>query len=121
MAWAKGVEERWRALSEEVLVGFREWRDRHPKATLVEIEAALDERWAAARARMLADAALASAAADLTEAPPGERPVCGGCGGELRAHGLERRSLTTARNRAIQLERSQAECPTCGRWVFPPG
>src|SRR5438105_15013687 len=54
MAWAKGVEERWRALSEEVLVGFREWRDRHPKATLVEIEAALDERWAAARARMLA-------------------------------------------------------------------
>ena len=36
----------WRELAEEVLTGFREWREAHPTATLAEIEAALDARWA---------------------------------------------------------------------------
>jgi len=115
------IDEVWRQLSEEVLVGFREWRDQHPKATLTEIETALDERWAKARARFVADAALASAAADLTAGEAAQRPVCPDCGGKLRAHGRAKRELTTLHNQTIRLERSQAECPTCQRWFFPPG
>jgi hypothetical protein len=34
----------WRALSEEVIGGIKEWRLRHPKATLREIGAAVDQQ-----------------------------------------------------------------------------
>jgi hypothetical protein len=43
----------WHKLSEEVMSGMKEWRLRHPKATLSEIEDALDERLSKMRARML--------------------------------------------------------------------
>ncbi len=46
-------EHHWEALSHEILTGMREWRLQHPKATLPEIEAVLDERLARLRARML--------------------------------------------------------------------
>ena len=59
----------WEAASAEILNGMREWRMHHPKATLREIEAALDEHWYRLRARMLHDLALQSAARRL-EADP---------------------------------------------------
>jgi hypothetical protein len=51
---------RWRHLSEAIMAGIQEWRLQHPKASLQEIEAAIDERLAELRARMLQDEALAS-------------------------------------------------------------
>ena len=56
----KDFDQQWRTLNEEVITGMKEWRLQHPRATLTEIEAALDERLARLRARMLEDAALAS-------------------------------------------------------------
>jgi hypothetical protein len=56
-------EESWEALSAEILSGMREWRLQHPKATLREIEQALDHRWYRLRARMVQDLALQSTAA----------------------------------------------------------
>src|SRR6266540_1224905 len=56
---------RWREVSEEIMAGIEAWRLHHPKATLREMEAAVDERLAELRARMLQDVALASQAADL--------------------------------------------------------
>jgi hypothetical protein len=47
------VDARWRELAAEVLSGFRSWREAHPTASLTEIEDALDERWAGARARLV--------------------------------------------------------------------
>ncbi|GEM_PF-2880695 len=70
------MEARWRALAEEAVAGMKEWRQQHPKATLVQIERALDERLMKVRARMLEDAAQVSAAADIAGAKKGERPVC---------------------------------------------
>ena len=61
------VEGRWRAVSAEVIGGIKEWRLQHPTATLAEIEAAVDERLARFRARLLQDVALASQAADLSQ------------------------------------------------------
>jgi hypothetical protein len=124
MQQAKAVKRtpaQWEALAEEAFTGFREWRSQHPRATLTEIEEALDARWARVRARIVGDAALASAAADLRLLPVGERPRCARCAVVLELAGREERELTTTYEQGIHLERSAARCPACGRRVFPPG
>jgi hypothetical protein len=37
-------DQQWHRRSEDVLVGMKEWRQQHPRATVTDIEAALDER-----------------------------------------------------------------------------
>jgi ribosomal protein S27AE len=117
----KDFDARWDELAEEVLSGMKEWRLQHPKATLREIEQALDERLGKMRARMLQDAALASAAADIQAAAEGERPVCPECGAPLAARGSGLRQLTTQQDQTLALRRSYGVCPQCGAGVFPPG
>ena len=123
MTQAKAGEsgQRWDELAEEVCTGFREWRVQHPRATFTELETALDARWARVRARLLADAAVQSAASDLREVPAAARPVCPECGGQLVVAGQEERLLTTTYEQQIALRRSATECTACGRRVFPPG
>lgn len=116
--WTEEMEARFRQLSEEVLIGMKEWRQAHPRATLREIETALDEKLAKVRARMLEDVALASRAADLVES--GERVVCPQCGQEMEARGQAERTLTTTGNQKVVLQRSYAVCPACGAGLFPP-
>jgi predicted RNA-binding Zn-ribbon protein involved in translation (DUF1610 family) len=113
-------EQEWQTLSEEALSGMKEWRDQHPKATFNEIEAALDERLAKLRARMLQDAALASTASDWSQAAPEERPLCPLCGNRLVARGKKTRRLQTQGGKEITLTRSYGVCPTCARGFFPP-
>jgi len=115
------VDADWRQLSEEVITGMKEWRVQHPRATFQEIEAALDERLARLRARMLQDAALLSQAANWTEAGEAERPRCRQCGTPLVARGPQTRTLTTHHDQAIELKRSYAICPECQTGLFPPG
>jgi predicted RNA-binding Zn-ribbon protein involved in translation (DUF1610 family) len=114
-------DTRWHELAEEVISGMKEWRLQHPKATLREIEQALDERLGKMRARLLQDAALASAAADIGAAQEEERPVCPHCGTVVEARGAQARELTTHHNQVVRLERSYGVCPTCGEGFFPPG
>jgi hypothetical protein len=116
-----GYDAQWEQLSEEVLSGMKEWRLQHPKATLREIELALDERLGKMRVRMLQDAVLASAAADIKAAQGAERPVCKECGGELVERGVAVRQLVTQHNQMLRLERSYGVCSGCGAGVFPPG
>lgn len=116
--WSDELEARWRQLSEDVLSGMKEWRQAHPKATLREIEVALDEKLAKVRARLLEDLALASTAADLVKT--GERLMCPTCGQEMEAHGQEPRTLTTTGDQEVVLKRSYAVCPACGAGLFPP-
>jgi predicted RNA-binding Zn-ribbon protein involved in translation (DUF1610 family) len=111
----------WRDLAEEAFTGMKAWRRQHPTATFREIEAAVDERLARVRARMLQDAALASAAADLRALPAAERPVCPDCGHRLEARGQEPRQVTTTDDRQLTLTRTHAVCPACGAGLFPPG
>ena len=114
------VEGRWRAEAEAIATGLREWREQHPRATLAEIEAALDARLDGMRARLLEDLALASRAADLAGAA-GERPACPGCGGRLEARGAHARQVVTQGDRVVHLERQYATCSACGAGLFPPG
>jgi YgiT-type zinc finger domain-containing protein len=113
-------DQNWQKLSEEVLIGMKEWRDQHPKATLSEIEEALDERLGRLRARMLEDVALASASSDWSESAPQERPACPLCGTPLVARGKKTRRIQTQGGQEIALSRSYGVCPTCESGLFPP-
>jgi predicted RNA-binding Zn-ribbon protein involved in translation (DUF1610 family) len=115
------VAARWRALSEEVITGLAEWRGQQPRAPLQESEAALDERLAPVRARMLQDTALASAVTDLRALSAEKRPRCPDCGPVLEARGQEERTLRTTYERPVTLHRRYAHCPACGAGLFPPG
>jgi YgiT-type zinc finger domain-containing protein len=116
---SQGLARSWQALTAEIVTGMVDWRRQHPTATLRAIEAALDERWAVARARILQEAALSSAAADLGRAD--ERPLCPACGGRMEARGQAERTLTTHGGQSIALRRGRAVCPACGTGLFPPG
>ena len=111
----------WNQVAQEVMSGMKAWRLQHPKATLCEIEVALGKGLSKLRVRMLEDAALASAAADLNELPEVERPQCSTCHQVLTARGQRTRELTTHFDQALQLKRSYAVCPQCGQGIFHPG
>ena len=52
----KAVKQ-WQKLSDETMEELGEWREQNPKATLREIEKALDERIMKLRAKVLEEAA----------------------------------------------------------------
>ncbi len=114
-------DAKWQEVAEEVTSGMKQWRIEHPRAKLQEIERALDERLAKMRVRMLADAALASAATDMTNAEGREQAICPECGQEAEARGKQERLLTSQHNQVLRLERSYGVCPHCGAGFFPSG
>ncbi|HEV8636032.1 MAG TPA: hypothetical protein VG370_17545 [Chloroflexota bacterium] len=121
MARLDRFEERWHQETAEILTGMKDWRVQHPTATFREIEAALDERLAGMRARMLAELALASRAADQSGQAPEGRARCPACGARLEPRGTHRRTVLTDRGREVRLDRDYAVCPSCGTGLFPPG
>ena len=117
----RDFDRHWLALGEEVLLGIKEWRMQHPRATLKEIEVAIDERLAVLRARMVADAALASAATQWEE-EEGEQPTCPRCGARVKQRGVRAaRHLQTHGGQEVKLVREYGVCPACGAEFFPPG
>ena len=119
--WNKEIEDSWEQQAEEVLLGVKEWRLQHPKATLKEIEEAVDTSLARARARLVQDMALASEAAKVRSDPEDEGLRCGRCEHRLESRGQGPRSLTTYYDQRINLKRSYMVCPACRTGVFPPG
>jgi hypothetical protein len=113
-------DQQWNDLAAEILSGMKEWRLQHPRATLNEIEAALDERLARLRARMLEDAALASSAANWGEGQEGP-PLCPQCDKPMERYGgVPVRHLQTHGGQRLKLKRQYARCPSCGMELFPP-
>lgn len=117
----EALEREWRTLAEEALTGMADWRAQHPRATLREIEAAVDERLSLLRARMLQDVAQASERASWSQASKEERRGSAACGTPLQPRGSHQRQLQTSGGRQITLTRSYGTCPTCGAGLFPPG
>ena len=107
------LDQRWQQEAATILGGFKEWRLQHPRATLSEIEAVLDARWAVARARLLADAALLSAAADLAALPA----LRGGDGAAGAGGAPPDDHLRTTADAASPLRRLRR----LRRGAFPPG
>ena len=126
-AIARGLAEagadNWKrtaAVARSFLPWMREWRTQHPKATLREMETELDTRLHRMRARMLEDLALASSAADWTDAPASEHPTCPECGTPLHLRGIDTRTLQTHGGQSLSLRRQHGSCPACGAGLFPP-
>lgn len=117
----QNFDRQWSELSAEVLSGMKEWREQHPRATLREIERALDERLSGLRRRMIEDMAQASEVADWAGAAGGEKPVCLECGQALQRRGEVERELQTQGGQTIKLKRRYGTCPQCGAGFFPPG
>jgi hypothetical protein len=119
--WNEDVERRLQELSGEVILQVKEWRLQHPKATFREIEAAVDESWARARARLLQEVALASEAREMSSGPGGGGSQCPQCHRLLESRGQRSRELITHYNQIIKLKRNYGVCPACGTGFFPPG
>lgn len=120
MEQVEGREATWQREAEALLGGLQAWRQQHPRATLTEIEAALDERLSGLRARLLEDLALASAATEVGGGG-GERTGCPHCGQPLARRGRHTREVVTQGGRVLRLARDYAVCPSCDDGLFPPG
>jgi hypothetical protein len=111
----------WRQVSEEMMAGSEEWRLHHTKATLQEIEAAVDARLAELRVRLLQDVALISQATDVSQASRLDRPICPHCGAVVEPRGPRERQVITHQGKMLRLMRSHVVCPTCQVGFFPFG
>ena len=124
-AGTAALDAKWEALAAEAFLGIKEWRLQHPRATFAEIEVAVDERLSTVRARMLADVALTSAAATVSDTPLVARPACPVCmargagNGRLEARGEQARQVTVTYGRTVALTREYAVCSVCGTGLFP--
>jgi hypothetical protein len=112
------LQKRWEEQGEDIFAAVAQWRAAHPKATLAEIEQAVDEQMNRLRARMIEQAAQASAAAE-SEASQGL--VCEQCGQPRHSRGKARRKWQTQGGQQVEVERSYVTCPQCGGGFFPPG
>ena len=117
---SRELEGQWAPKWADVSAAMAQWRRDHPRATLTEIEQALDERMGTMRAEMLVDIALTSRAASFAGAPVTERPHCPACDEALVSRGEAERTLLTTGGKNIRLRRSYAHCPACGLALFPP-
>ena len=109
----------WTAQTEAVITEIAAWGREHPRATLSEIEDAIDEQVARLRQHLVEERIQAHALAD--EARSRERSICPGCGGAIQSHGKKRRTLTTKQGGALDVERTYWWCPRCRAGLFPPG
>jgi hypothetical protein len=112
------LQEKWREMSEAMIVGMNEWRERHPRATLREIEMEIDKRLSGMRAQMITDTVMKSPSAEWGE---GETEVCPKCGGKLMKKGKKKRKLETQGGKEIEMEREYGMCLGCGYGFFSLG
>lgn len=103
--------------SEGVEAQMRAWRLAHPQASFAEIEAAVEERLAAVRARLVAEAAGAPVARDAAVQPA----RCPDCGAVLQLRGQHTRAVTVRGGDVVRLARAYGVCLACGAGLFPPG
>lgn len=114
------MEARWRGFSEEVLMGMKQWRSQHPKATLREIEDEVSHQMSRLGAQMIQEMAQQSAATEWGKSSGAAAPQCPKCGTNLVARGKRKRHLQSSGGAEVELERSYGTCPTCGVGLFPP-
>jgi len=115
---AEKTKAEWRKMSEEVIDGLSEWREKNAKATFREIEDEVDKRLSALRAQMIADTAMQSTSVSWTGV--GASATCPQCGTKLQKKGKKKRQLQTQEGQMIELEREYGVCPKCGHGLFPP-
>jgi ribosomal protein S27AE len=89
-----------------------QWRHEHPRATLREIEAAVDRQMARLRTTLIVQ--VAHQEQDLA------RPACPSCGVAMQRVGTRERTVLTAQDETLPLRGPGYRCPACGAGLFPP-
>jgi ribosomal protein S27AE len=117
----ENLDKHWRALSEEILSGMKEWRLAHPNATFREIEDAVHERVSRLEAQMIQDTVQADERSEWAQGPAKFRPSCPNCGVPLVSRGKRQRVLQSRGGQPIKVQRTYGTCPQCGMGLFPPG
>jgi predicted RNA-binding Zn-ribbon protein involved in translation (DUF1610 family) len=102
---------RWHIADTAIAADLRVWRRAHPDASLTEIEHALDDRLAVARAGLLAE---------VVGDVPDDEERCPDCGERLVRRGKRTRTLRTAGDAPLELTRAYLSCPACGAGLSPP-
>lgn len=102
-------------MADELADKLKTWRQANPKATLTEIEEAVEAELAKLRNEWVAELAEAGEERE-TEAPP-----CPQCGQAMVRNGRRKRRLQSKEGQTLQIERQQWRCLGCGTTLFPPG
>lgn len=92
-----------------------QWQQAHPKATLTEIEEAVEAELASLRKRLVEEMVLEKEAATQTV------PDCPQCGQKMVKNGRRKRKLASKEGQTLELNRQQWRCLDCGATLFPPG
>lgn len=100
---------------DEVLEKLTQWRQANPKATLTEIEEAVEAELATIRKEWV------TALAQAGEESQAVAPTCAQCGQAMVKNGRRRRRLKGKEGQTMELERQQWRCLGCGATIFPPG
>jgi transposase-like protein len=102
-------------IGNELTRKMSQWRQANPKATLTEIEEAVEAELAQLRTQLVE--------AMIQETPEAsqEVPACPQCGQKMVKNGRRQRKLQSKEGQTLQLERQQWRCLSCGTTLFPPG
>jgi len=92
-----------------------QWRQANPKATLTEIETAVEAELAKLRKQLVEEMVQEEAIGAQ------EEPTCPQCGQNMVKNGRRRRKLKSKEGQTLQFERQQWRCLSCGTTFFPPG
>ena len=102
-------------LSTDLAEKMQAWSRANPKATLTEIEIAVDSELAKLRRTIVENIA------QTREAVEQISHECPQCGSQMVKNGKKTRKLKAKEGQAIELERQQRRCLNCGMTLFPPG
>lgn len=102
-------------VSDELAAKLKAWRQANPRATLTEIEEAVEAELAKIRKELV------TALAEAGEESEGAAPHCPQCGEAMVRNGRRKRRLQSKEGQTLQLERQQWRCLGCGTTLFPPG
>ena len=114
-------QEDWEQKSREILTDIREWRQAHPKATFVEIEAEVHRRMVELEAQLVEDAVQESESRAWGKGSEPRAPECPNCHEPLQPRGEKTRSLQGNGGQTIKIKRTHGTCPKCGQSFFPSG
>src|SRR5713101_4692392 len=117
MAGEQGMSP-WHEIGAQVFEEMNDWRREHPRATLAQIEAAVENRLDSLRAELIEQEIAVRAQAEA--AGGSEQPTCATCGRPMEARGTRERSVTVQGNRPVRLRRRYMVCPVCDTGHFPP-
>ena len=118
---AEKLAQDWQDRFAGAAASMAKWRAEHPRATLREMEEAVDKQLAGVRTRMLVDSVQASGAAEFSVLPARQRPKCPECSDPLASRGKRERVLLTTQGQELRIRRQYGQCQSCGTELFPPG